>query len=85
MYTKDSKPKFGKIVIFNKEIDVKVTQWWGKGDKEYDALEVVSSHSENSIYFRETRSKGWRIYNKLTIPKYDKMTENIIIIFIPNS
>ena len=84
MFTKENKPKFG-IIISNKEIDVEVTQWWGKGDKHYEALEVRVSNEDQSqekIYFRDYKGKGWRRYNKLTVPKYNENNENII--FIPN-
>lgn len=85
MFTKENKPKFGTIVIYNKEIDVEVTQWWGKGDKQYEALEVrvpSEEHDQEKIYFRDSKAKGWRRYNKLTVPKYNENNENII--FIPN-
>jgi hypothetical protein len=85
MSSKENKPKFGTIVISNKEIDVEVTQWWGKGDKQYEALEVripCEEQEQEKIYFRDSKGKGWRRYNKLTVPKYNKINENII--FIPN-
>lgn len=47
MFTNKNKPKFGTIIISNKEIDVQVKQWWGKGDKHYEALEVRTYNIDN--------------------------------------
>ena len=85
MFTKENKPKFGTIIISNKAIYVEVTQWWGKGEKQYEALEVrvpIEEQCQEKIYFRESKAKGWRRYNKITVPKYNSINENII--FIPN-
>jgi hypothetical protein len=82
-----NKPKFGTIVICNnvdkvyQEIDVEVTQWWAKGDKKYMAKEVRIP--ENSVYYKETVTKGWRRYNKFTVPKYND-EDFYTINFIPN-
>jgi hypothetical protein len=58
----------------------------GKGNKQYKALEVrvpnIDDDSLEIIYFRETKAKGWRRYNKITVPKYNNIKENIN--FIPN-
>jgi hypothetical protein len=67
------KPSFGTII--NEEnnvtkLDVEVTQWWLKGgDKKYMPKEVRVP--DELLYFRETPAKGWRRYNKLTVPKYN--------------
>jgi hypothetical protein len=37
--------------------------------------------SEESLYFREILCKGWRRYNKFTVPKYNDNCD--IINFIP--
>jgi len=84
MIDKKDKPNFGTIIIINQtdnviKLDVEVTQWWSTEDKKYMAKEVKVP--DESIYFRETLSKGWRRYNKYTVPKYN---DNDIINFIPN-
>ena len=55
-------------------------------DNKYLAKEVRVSPSKSGthIYFRETLCKGWRRYNKFTVPKYNVDDDFYTINFNPN-
>ena len=64
-----------------KQVNVKVTKWWGKGELFNQAKEV---ETDNKCY-RCTKKNGWRQFDKISKKYIEKRGIGLMIVFTPNT